>query len=547
MATLTRVLFWAAASGAAIGVPGALAAGPPQGHGRSVVAITVCSPDGTAGQGDCPSGSFDTLQVVVGSNGVSIDSNGVHAASDEHASVFPPGSLGGNSDYLFFLAAGTSVNPDIGVVALSGGTGPDAGGKWTMDFAQGYGSYSKGYGAVFLEPIVQGHCPTVTDPTQQDQTFDLDYAAAGSVVPDPTDRPGRLLMIYEGANTCVGNGGGRKSGSGAYITTGVATSSDYGHTWPAYAGTPTFTFVPLPFANKTEGPNAPFGATGAGVCGGTDCSQTPPATYGRYAVLSPPLSLATLTAAGQPLSDSTLDSEPSAFVDDAAPGPQRYVYEVHRYGPGSASPSADQLPDGRSADLTVARAALNGGAAPLQFAKWDGHGFSAPGIGGHEVAILPDGAFQNCGDLKQERSEGSISYVDDTQQYLLLFMCNSPGDPAKGSSSGPFGSAWFWATTRDLADQTSWTAPQEVTGTWATWDTGTPAGTYGCPSYQGWYPTAMSLGHAPGHLTTTGYVFAMWGCLGGSNASPPTRQYVSRRFSITADAVVRREARADAH
>ncbi len=533
----------ACAAVAALGVRAALA----EPHGRSVASVTVCSPDGTAGQGSCPTGTSDTLEVAVAPNGGSIDANGVHAATDEHASVFPPGSLGGTSDYLFFVAAGTDVNPDIGALVLSGGSGPDRNGQWTLSFAPGYGSYGEGYGTVFLEPIIQGHCPTVSDPTQQDQTFDLDYAAPGSVVPDPTGPPGSLLMLYEGANTCVGNGGGRKSGTGAYITGGVATSTDYGRTWPSYAGTSTFAFVPLPHANKTQGPNAPFGAMGSAVCFGIDCSQTPPATYGRYAVLSPPVSLASLVATGQPLSDSTFDSEPSAFVDDASPGPQTYVYEVYRYGPGSASPAADQLPDGRASDLTVARAQLDGGGAPLQFSKWDGHTFSAPGMGGHEVAVLPDGAFRNCGDLKQSRSEGSISYVDDTQQYLLLFVCDSPGDPAGGSAAGPFGTAWFWATSRDLSDQTSWSAPQEIAGTWAQWDTGNPPGSYGCPSYQGWYPTLMSLDHAPGHLTTSGYAFAMWGCLGGSNANPPTRQYTSRRFTISADEDVRRRLEPEAH
>ncbi len=519
-----------ALSATALGVGGALAGPLAAGsHGPSVGSITVCSPGATGEQGSCLDGSFDTLQIVLGPNGTSINLEGVHAASDEHSSVFPPGSLQGNSDYLFFVASGTDVNPDIGVVALSGGPGPDDNGQWTMNFAPGYGSYAEGFGSVFLEPIVEGHCPTVAD-----QTFDLDYAAAGSVVPDPTNRPGHLLMVYEGANTCVGDGGGKKAG-GAYITTGLATSSDNGRTWPSYRGTPTFDFVPLPFANKTEGPNAPFGALGADVCFGTDCTQTPPAAYGRYAILSPPLSLASLTAAGQPLTDSTFDSESSAFVDDAGPGPQRYVYEVHSYGPGSASPPEDQLPDGRASDLTVARAAVNGGSTPLQVAKWDGRKFSEPGIGGHEVPILPDGAFENCGGLKQARSQGSISYIDNTQQYLLTFVCSSPGDPANGSASGGYGSALFWATTNDLSDQTTWSTPQEIRGTWAKWDTGTPPGSFGCPSYTGWYPTFMSLHHAPGHLTTRGYVFEMWGCLGGSNLSPPKRQYNSRRFTITTD------------
>lgn len=78
-------------------------------------------------------------------------------------------------------------------------------------------------------------------------------------------------MIYEGVNTCVGDSGGSKPGNGnAYISTGIATSLDYGKTWSSYRGTPTFSFVPLPAANKTQGPNAPSGALGKSVCVGDD-------------------------------------------------------------------------------------------------------------------------------------------------------------------------------------------------------------------------------------------------------------------------------------
>jgi hypothetical protein len=63
-------------------------------------------------------------------------------------------------------------------------------------------------------------------------------------------------MIYESVNTCVGSTGGRRPTNGAYITTGIATSLDYGHTWPTYRDTASFKFFPLPAANKTQGPNA---------------------------------------------------------------------------------------------------------------------------------------------------------------------------------------------------------------------------------------------------------------------------------------------------
>jgi hypothetical protein len=523
-----------------LAVPAVLAGSiPAQWYHPTITAITVCA-NGAGDPGpSCPAGTYDTQQVVLGPTGTTINLYGAHGATDEHASAFPPGALQGNTDYIFFVASGTFENPDIGVLALSGGAGPAANGQWTMDFAAGYGSYAEGHGTVFLAPVVQGRCPTAADPTQQDQTFDLAYAAAGSVVTDPTAAPGSLLMVYEGVNTCIGSTGGAGK-TGAYITVGVATSTDSGRTWPSYRSTSTFTFVPLPHANKTQGPNAPFGAAGADVCMGIDCTATPLASYGRYAVISPPLSLASLMAAGVAPADPPNDSEIAAFVDDASPGPARFLYEIHVYGPGSDSPAAEQLPDGRTSDLTVARARLVGGATSLHFRKWDGQGFSEPGIGGHETQILPDGSFTSCGALSQHRAQASISYVDDTDQYLLTFVCSSRGDPASGVQGGGMGSAWFWATSDDLADQTGWSTPREIGGTWMNWDTGTPPGSYGCPSYQGNYPTFMSLGHSPGHLGTTGYAFYMWGCLGGSDANPPKRQYSSRQFVISTASVVRR-------
>jgi hypothetical protein len=151
-------------------------------HPPAIVSISVCSPTGSGGQGSCPSGSFDTHQIVLAPDGNSINRYGVDGVSDEHSSIFSPGTLGSNSDYLFFIASGTSLNPAIGATVLSGGSGPDKNEQWTFDFpkADGYGSYPAGFGHVFTSPLF-GHCPVVADgnPAHQDQTFDLSYAAPG--------------------------------------------------------------------------------------------------------------------------------------------------------------------------------------------------------------------------------------------------------------------------------------------------------------------------------------------------------------------------------
>jgi hypothetical protein len=384
-----------------------------------IQSISVCSPTGGAGKGSCPSGTFDTQQLVLGTDGNSINrTTGFGPAPDEHSSVFAPGMLGTNQDYLFFLATGTVGNAGIGVTVLSGGTGPGKNGQWVLDIprADGYGNYSSGFGQVFNTAMRTGVCPTVADgnPAHQDQTFDLHYASAGSVMVDPTGAPGSLLMIYEGTNACIGTTGGQVSSTtNDYISLAVATSVDYGKNWPTYRGTPTFNFVPLPDTNPTQAPNAPFGAMGKNVCMGNNCTATPPANYGRYAVVTGTTSLASLMAAANQLTAKYGEQEIAGFVDDVSGGPSPYVYAT--FG-----------------NVKEARAQLNGGTSPLSFRKFDGQGFNAAGIGGTETSVLPAGAFENCEAPGQNQFGASISYVEDTQQYLLTFVCTSGNDPALG-------------------------------------------------------------------------------------------------------------------
>lgn len=484
-------------------------------HPPAIASISVCSPTGPGGQGSCPAGTFDTHQLVLGPGGSAVNRSSleVGAAPDEHSTVFAPGTLGNNHDYLFFLATGEGGHAAIGVSVLSGGSGPDKNGQWTLDFpkADGYGSYAGGFGQVF-NPSTKGDvCPAVPDgnPAHQDQTFDMHYASAGSVVKDPTAAPGSLFLIYEGTNACIGNAGGAIFGDNDdYISLAIATSLDYGRSWPTYRGTSSFNFVALPGVNTTQAPNAPMGALGKNVCMGNDCTTTPPASYGRYPVVTPSTSLASLMTAAKPLSSKFGEQEISGFVDDAAGGSPTYLYA-------------------NSGNVRIARAPLNGGTAPLVFQKWNGQAFASPGLGGPEPSVLPAGPFENCEAPAQSQFGSSISYVENTQQYLLTFICLSPGDPALGPHSSAQGVAWFYSTSYNLSDQTQWSVPREITGSWSEIDS-----SGGCMDYKGWYPSLMSPGKSAGHLSLTGYVFYLWGCQGGGTPAPG-RQMSSRAFTIT--------------
>src|SRR5262249_2758962 len=100
-------------------------------------------------------------------------------------------------------------------------------------------------------------CKNVYDPE-----FDLNYAAPGSVVEDPTRPSGNLIMIYEAENHC----------SGAvwqhdfYATVGLARSADRGKTWPApidseFGGVDRYAILrnPVPEPSTPENPQIAIG------------------------------------------------------------------------------------------------------------------------------------------------------------------------------------------------------------------------------------------------------------------------------------------------
>jgi hypothetical protein len=251
-------------------------------------------------------------------NAINSDS-GMIGISDEHQSVFAPGTLQGNSDYLFFVATRAKGGaPSTSVVVLSGGTGPHKNGQWTTDFAKtdGYGAYPNGYDFCCTHRPKLSHCRRrQPGPSGPNLRLNLRRPGIGGA---RTQRASvSLLMIYEGTNTCLGTTGGNNNGN-FYSSVGIATSLDYGHTWPTYRGKNGFTFVSLPSAHSTQGPNAPAEATSGGVCMGNDCTLIPLLSYGRYPVLSPSVPISTAGALGVPIPSSMGDSEMSGFLDDAS-------------------------------------------------------------------------------------------------------------------------------------------------------------------------------------------------------------------------------------
>jgi hypothetical protein len=262
------------------------------------------------------------------------------------------------------------------------------------------------------------------------------------------------------------------------------------------------------------------------------------------------------------------DSEPAAFVDDV-PGRASppYVYVVHTYNPGpplfAKDPPADPQFPNVQFDLSISRAQLNGGGKRLKFYHWYLGGFTEPGLGndnggagGREDPIFPAlnntpgpeglAAYKQCLTPRQSRSDASISYSEETHEYLLLFVCTSASDPSTETTFPPQdtshpGGTWFFSTLDaeqyDLSAQQQWSPPQQMLqsstttpapGFWSPYQSGG-----GCMAdLDGWYPSMMSAGSAPGHLKPSGWVFYMSGCEGGGSG-PAGRIYSTRFFTIT--------------
>ena len=228
------------------------------------------------------------------------------ALPDEHTTFIPPAP--GSNTYLVFAATVGSLTGAPVVLETTD--------LQTFTLAADYTQ------PVMAPPLSFNTCKSSYDPE-----FDLNYAAPGSVVQDPTLPPGNLIMIFEAENHCPGGVWQQPFD----VTVGVTRSSDNGKTWPP------------PADSELGGPD-------------------------RYPVLK--ISTPEPTTAEQPPIPLG-DALPSAFVDG------NNLYVTYTYvGPGS---------DGFA---RVARATLGGG-GQISFSKWYNGAFSEPGIGGQDSGVLP--------------------------------------------------------------------------------------------------------------------------------------------------------------
>jgi hypothetical protein len=250
------------------------------------------------------------ITIVVGPDEMLTYPSNMPSLPDEHTTIIPPEP--GSSAYLFF-AASSLTGGNSGTVVL------ETSDLRTFTTVPGYPTQ------VMSSPVTLRSC----NPTFN-AGFDANYAAAGSVVQDPTLPPGNLIMIYEAENHCPGG----VPQYPFYATVGFMRSSDNGKTWPAPA-------------------TGEFGSAS------------------RYPVLK--------SATQQPSTPTTAavgNAIPSAIVDG------NYLYVTY-----VSLPAPPAVWDGK---LRIARALL-GGSGQVAFSKWSNGSFSTPGIGGADSAILPAG------------------------------------------------------------------------------------------------------------------------------------------------------------
>ncbi len=282
-----------------------------------VLGLAGCAPPARSGQsnGSGSTGTNSKTSNITFSVGSDIALNypkNLPVLPDEHTTFIPTGP----GSYLVFAASGVTGDPlGAGVAVLQTSD------LVNFTFAQGYTS-----------PVMSAALPFKGCKSSFDPEFDLNYAAPGTVVQDPTLPAGNLIIVYEAENHCPGAVWQQPF----YVTVGIARSSDNGKTWPQ------------PVDRELGGPD-------------------------RYPVLK--LSVPEPTTAEQPPVPMG-DALPSAYVDG------RYLYV-----------SYSDVRRGTDGVVRVARAQL-GAPGQLSFSKWYNGSFSQPGMMGQDSGVLPQGACQ---------------------------------------------------------------------------------------------------------------------------------------------------------
>jgi hypothetical protein len=381
---------------------------------------------------------------------------GMQTLADEHTTIIPLP----DGAYRVFAASNTlnSGPGRTGAVVL--------GSTDLMQFER-----VPGFGDPGNEGLVLSAPSSFTDCTFNGPSlFDQNYAAPGTVIHDPTQARGNMIMLYEAEQHCDGT----TFNHNFYASIGFARSSDEGKTWP------------------------PPGSLSSAM---------------RYPILQ--------VAGPKPVmpgSANAGDALPSGFVDtvpqacrQGRPCPAVHILYVSYTNTGNPAATPPLKPDGY---LRVARTQL-GLPDPIAFAKWLNGGWTGQGLGGADSPVT---SSKGCGTAAAQLM-AQISYNDDLQLYLLTFVCVnvSNGVTTQGG--------WYFATATSL-EQMNWTAPQLIANS----QFPVPAGacSHGA-SFDGWYPSLISPGHKEGHTGLTGTVVFLSGCDGSLQG----RQFRSRTFTIS--------------
>jgi len=387
---------------------------------------------------------------------------------DEHTTFMPLGAPSGFSqvpdadDHTYLVFGSSSIQGGIGgTIVLQ-----------TKDLKNFDFASAEGYTDQVMTPPLD---ITTCGNHFYDNEFDENYAAPGSVVPDPTLPPGQLIMIYEAENHCPGG----VWQVPFYATVALAQSSDNGRTWPG------------PVNSEFGGPDRHPVLKGADPEPPSEPTPPGPADMG--------------------------DAIPSALVDRNGWN-ETYLYVVYTYSEGPGGHDDGQIRIARAKfgddDQDGDWWGSDGAHRRLTFLKWFNGAFSERGIGGLDSGVVP--ASPDC----VGRHMPDLSYNEDLGLYLLIFICNR--DPDDGTA------AWYYSTATSL-DLQDWTEPQMIvnsrSSTTIPCDTPSPG-----TQFNGLHPSFMSPGAAGGHTKLTGRAFFLKGCVSGF-----PRAFTSRTFTITTE------------